>query len=335
MQTTTNYGLKKPEYNETVDIADLNYNADQIDSALTPTANPDLAPEGNGPSKLVSWVSYFANRIKAITGKANWYDTPSKTLEDVATHLADKATDTNLGHIKKGSRINIDGNGLASVDTTDIPLKTTADMTLYVRTDGNDNNDGSVNDSSHALQTIQAAINKIPQIVNHAVTINVATGTYNETLNVKGFTGYGNIIINGYTALPDASHIYSINAIYVFNCTCAVAITGFNATTTTGSAFHVQDCIDVTLIYCLSETSSTVQYGIVGQRCFLKVSNSKISNRNIGIYAINSSVIFSDTNSGTSNNYGLAAWNAAIIGKNGTQPGGVTAESSSGGGVIR
>ncbi|MGB9903033.1 MAG: hypothetical protein ACPLQO_00005, partial [Desulfotomaculales bacterium] len=100
MQTTTNYGLKKPETNDTVNIADLNYNADQIDSALTPTADPAQVPVGNGPGKLVQWVSWFANRIKAITGKTNWYDAPTKSLEqlnnDVNAHLAD-----NTKHVTK------------------------------------------------------------------------------------------------------------------------------------------------------------------------------------------------------------------------------------------
>ncbi|MBW9154850.1 hypothetical protein [Clostridium tagluense] len=34
MKTTTNYGFKKPEGNESVDIADLNFNADAIDQKL-------------------------------------------------------------------------------------------------------------------------------------------------------------------------------------------------------------------------------------------------------------------------------------------------------------
>lgn len=41
MQTTANLGLRKPESTDTVNIADLNYNADVIDNAITsrPTIN--------------------------------------------------------------------------------------------------------------------------------------------------------------------------------------------------------------------------------------------------------------------------------------------------------
>ncbi|MDO6355105.1 hypothetical protein Q3V94_08440 [Caloramator sp. CAR-1] len=49
-----------------------------IDPAQTPNSNV-----GN----LRQFLDWFANRIKAITGKTNWYDAPSKTLEDLNTHI--------------------------------------------------------------------------------------------------------------------------------------------------------------------------------------------------------------------------------------------------------
>lgn len=50
------------------------------------TIDPAQAPNGvNGT--LRQFLDWFANRIKAITGKANWYDAPSKTLEDLNTHI--------------------------------------------------------------------------------------------------------------------------------------------------------------------------------------------------------------------------------------------------------
>ena len=87
MQTTSNYDLKKPDGSDTVDIADLNYNADQIDAALTPTADPAQAPTNNGPGKLVQWISWLTNRIKAITGSANWWDAPATTLATANSHI--------------------------------------------------------------------------------------------------------------------------------------------------------------------------------------------------------------------------------------------------------
>ena len=60
----------------------------------------------------------FDEGLKAFV---TWFNDTHKTEFDA--HLAEKATDSVLGHIKKGSRISIDANGVASVDTTDIPLK--------------------------------------------------------------------------------------------------------------------------------------------------------------------------------------------------------------------
>lgn len=65
------------------------------DGMLSPddslTVSQSTAPTGN-TGTISSILGYLANRIKAITGKTNWYDTPSKTLEDVSTHIAGDAT---------------------------------------------------------------------------------------------------------------------------------------------------------------------------------------------------------------------------------------------------
>lgn len=90
---TPNYGLNQWQGNEYVKREDFVDDNAKIDAALTPTADPAQAPTSNGPFKLVNWVSYFTNRIKAITGLANWWNTPDKSLKDlddeITTHKAD------------------------------------------------------------------------------------------------------------------------------------------------------------------------------------------------------------------------------------------------------
>ncbi|ELK39026.1 hypothetical protein D478_26379 [Brevibacillus agri BAB-2500] len=54
------------------------------------TIDPAQVPTGN-TGKLLQILSWFANRIKAITGKANWWDAPVKTLEQLNTDKYDKA----------------------------------------------------------------------------------------------------------------------------------------------------------------------------------------------------------------------------------------------------
>ena len=57
-------------------------------------------------------------------------------------------------------------------------LETTAAITLYVRTDGNDNNTCTIDSAVGACLTVQAAIDKIPKDIKHAVAINIGAGNF-------------------------------------------------------------------------------------------------------------------------------------------------------------
>ncbi|HWO57697.1 MAG TPA: tail fiber domain-containing protein [bacterium] len=50
------------------------------------TADPSLVPTGN-TGTLTSFLSWFANRVKAVTGTTNWYDAPPTTLAATNTHI--------------------------------------------------------------------------------------------------------------------------------------------------------------------------------------------------------------------------------------------------------
>jgi hypothetical protein len=67
------------------------------------------------------------------------------------------------------------------------------DTVVYVSTSGNNTSGTGSSDAPYA--TIQAAINSIPKNLSGCtVTINVASGTYNERVSVVGFTG-GTLVI--------------------------------------------------------------------------------------------------------------------------------------------
>ena len=86
MKNTTNLNLRKPESTDNVSIDDLNYNVDELDKEFKPTIDPLVVPSGN-VGLVKTLLGGIVNRIKSITGKTNWWDTPSKTLEDLNTHI--------------------------------------------------------------------------------------------------------------------------------------------------------------------------------------------------------------------------------------------------------
>lgn len=96
MLTTPNYSLQQPQANDTVDLVTLETtNTNILDSALTPTADPTQAPAGLS-GKLSQWVSWFTNRIKAITGTTNWYDAPPTTLTTANSHITNTSNPHNV-----------------------------------------------------------------------------------------------------------------------------------------------------------------------------------------------------------------------------------------------
>jgi len=92
--SSTPSGWATPKKNwssaDIVSSTDLNRvegNIDALDNGAR-TLDPAQAPTGNSGS-LRQILSWFANRIKAILGTANWWDAPPTTLAATKQHTAD------------------------------------------------------------------------------------------------------------------------------------------------------------------------------------------------------------------------------------------------------
>jgi len=112
--STPNYSFKKPYYSESADVSVINENMDTLDEALMVTANQTTTPpQENTKSKLSTAISWLANRIKAITGKANWWETPATTLENCNAHITGgshaNATSSANGFMSKEDKQKLDG----------------------------------------------------------------------------------------------------------------------------------------------------------------------------------------------------------------------------------
>lgn len=91
--------------------------------------------------------------------------------------------------------------------TARIPIRDplTSDRTYYVRTDGNDNNSGLLNDSANAVLTIQHAVDLVSQdldLAGHSVTIQVGTGAYNAPVVLTRCVGTKKVTLQGDASTP-------------------------------------------------------------------------------------------------------------------------------------
>ena len=212
---------------------------------------------------------------------------------------------------------------------TDVPQQTLANITYYVATTGNDTTgDGT---SGLPFKTIQYAIDKLPQIVNHVVTINVSAGTYPESLIISGLFGKGDFTISGATSTSTTHNISDMN---ILNCSLKVKIIGFNITTTTVHSISITNCINTWIQNMNLISVNTSKNGVSVTNSFCLLGSNTISNKSNAIFA-NLARVKSGGVDGTNNAIGLMATNSATIGKGGPQPSGTTSEVVSFGGVIR
>jgi hypothetical protein len=98
-------------------------------------------------------------------------------------------------------------NVITSVTTTSAEVREylTAARTYYVRTDGNDSNDGLTDTAAGAFLTIQHAVDVVCTTIDinsQTVTIQVADGAYNAPVRLKAYVGVNTVTLQGNTSTP-------------------------------------------------------------------------------------------------------------------------------------
>ncbi|MEC0171604.1 hypothetical protein, partial [Paenibacillus graminis] len=185
------------------------------------------------------------------------------------------------------------------------PQQTTADITYYVRTDGNDANNGLANTAAGAFKTINKAVSMIPTVVDHTVSINVAAGTYSETVNVMGRRGAGSITIVG---IGTTTFVKSVTAFGVER----LSIYNLTATDATQIGFYIQYGGFVTLSACVTTVASSADgFNISFQHGVM--TSCVVSNKTGAAISVNSGVLTVDNCTGTSNVIAFYGDNSAII----------------------
>lgn len=124
----------------------------------------------------------------------------------------------------------------------------TEDVTVYVTLGGNDfSGDGS---SVAPYRTIQAAINAIPRhLGGHTATIDIAEGTYEERINVEGFSSgklivgqpQRNVVVRGVNVVNSNHVTFNIsNVTWASGFSGTIFYVGYNSSVSIGYAMTVR-----------------------------------------------------------------------------------------------
>lgn len=205
--------------------------------------------------------------------------------------------------------------------------KTTMDINLYVNaTSGLDSNSGS---ESSPLKTIAATIRKIPKIVDHVVTINLAAATYWEIAILEKFKGTGTIKFVGNV---NGNGAYLFQKLIALNCQCRVTIEGVTLLESASEAIAIISSHYARITACAINNEAN-QAGVKIIHSESHIDWCSINNRSQAIISEKSKV-FSQNNSGTGNVVGLLASQSGHIVKDGTQPSATVAQTSTTGGYF-
>lgn len=222
-------------------------------------------------------------------------------------------------------------NGKTNLTTT--PQQTTADITYYVRTDGNDGNTGLGNTAGGAFKTIQKAIDMIPKYVVHSVNINVSAGTYNEAVSVLGFSGKGSISLTGATT-KTGTHIVTGQIASLRN-SCRIAIQGFKSTNTASTAFFVLNSNETFFQFCITDVTTTPsQFAFYVESAKVYAYGCSVSSRESAVYAHFNGEILAHDFDGASNAIAYRAGYGGRIHVTGSTPSATTFAVTYEGGLI-
>lgn len=196
----------------------------------------------------------------------------------------------------------------------------------YVSPTGSDSNDGS---ADKPFATIQHAIDQIPFICYHTVTISIANGTY-SSFDFKGRVGGGYIEINGESADGVILDNFTLTGL-------TINTEVRNMTLKSNSQKHVivSGCSRIKLNNLKSISATTQNEGFFVEYSNVYMNDCEISNKNTAIYSFIGSNILVQGCSGSNNTTALMALYGGVIAKDNNTITGTTQENAGIGGVIR
>lgn len=259
-------------------------------------------------------------------------DSLTSVTGSVSTHVADQNAHGIATKVTTlNSQISAVDASLVAHSSKGIPdgvhgLATTGDLTYYVRPDGSNSNNGLANSSAGAFKTIQYAISKIPQIVNHAISIIYTEGSYNENLIISGFVGKGSIRLR-----RQSQGLVSVNSLSISDCTLYVEVASMTFASSGGGVSAVR-CASVNINNCTLIIGGD-GFDIV--KSHANLYSNVISNKTFAISASDDSLVHSLGNTGSGNGIAYrSVFASTIIKINQEHPTGTTSQFTQAGGVV-
>lgn len=298
--------MSKLYYLDLKDIADNLESTDQYKVLSANQGNVLNTALGNKQDELIAGanINITGNTISAVN---TTYTAGSNiTISDNTISATDTtysvATTTTDGLMSSTDKVKLD-NTSSSL---------TGDINYYVATTGSDTNNGT--SSSTPFQTIQHAIDILPKHIDGNVNIEVAEGTYNENVEIVGFSGSGSIELAGATDRANSVNYNLSRIIITKNSLNYVLVRGFNFTDTTDASIYVSFCSSCIEIrdHTLS-SSSPIGIGIFSSDR-VRIYSCLISNKSSSaISMLSMSRVNCDTISGTNNTYGYYTGDGSIL----------------------
>ena len=204
-------------------------------------------------------------------------------IELLDTHPSSIASPTSLGHVKIGSGINMDSNGVISVP----PIKNVTvynELELYIdANNGNDNNNGS---QSSPFKTIQKAIDIMctGEIIATTLDIQCAPGTYSAPSNSSMQKVFADIIAISSTDYTNYSTNTFMNGYFDLSSTVGKTfiIARFTFNASPYSILGQNQCGNVELINIKSVNCST-KCVLLGQGGYFYADNCELKGANQAI----------------------------------------------------
>lgn len=233
--------------------------------------------------------------------------------------VAGESTKTFLGKVKKFIE---DFNG----------TYLNANVSYYVSPTGSDTNTGT---STSPFKTIKYALSTIPRdLGGYTATIYLADGIYDETVDIRGFSG-GTVDIRSLGSPEALNTVCKVRKITVFYCSAKINIFGLYMTQTDDIAIDTYGCSIMYIRHCQAIESATTSYAFNFTYSKVRIEGCKTQNHRIGLRSVFSEVSSQNWVDSSSIEYGIHVDTGSTVAKAGIQPsGGIRNEYISNGSVI-